>query len=32
MVKLSVEKHYSTGRFSHELAKVMPDNQTVFLW
>ncbi|ANU15532.1 alkaline phosphatase [Planococcus halocryophilus] len=26
----SVEKHYSTGRFSHELAKVMPDNKTVF--
>ncbi|MEH7276919.1 alkaline phosphatase PhoX [Neobacillus vireti] len=28
--KTSVEKHYSTGRFSHELAKVMPDNKTVF--
>ncbi|MGU3470989.1 PhoX family protein [Paenibacillus sp. D51F] len=28
--KVSVEKHYSTGRFSHELAKVMPDNKTVF--
>lgn len=26
----SVVKHYSTGRFSHELAKVMPDNKTVF--
>lgn len=26
----AVEKHYSTGRFSHELAKVMPDNKTVF--
>lgn len=28
--KTSVVKHYSTGRFSHELAKVMPDNKTVF--
>ncbi|MGE7946200.1 alkaline phosphatase PhoX [Lysinibacillus sp. NPDC093688] len=28
--KASVVKHYSTGRFSHELAKVMPDNKTVF--
>ena len=26
----TVEKHYSTGRFSHELMKVMPDNKTVF--
>ncbi|WP_397537185.1 alkaline phosphatase PhoX [Rummeliibacillus pycnus] len=26
----SVVKHYSTGRFSHELMKVMPDNKTVF--
>ncbi|HSP23025.1 MAG TPA: alkaline phosphatase PhoX [Planococcus sp. (in: firmicutes)] len=26
----SVVKHYSTGRFSHELATVMPDNKTVF--
>ncbi|MDM5251002.1 MULTISPECIES: alkaline phosphatase PhoX [unclassified Lysinibacillus] len=26
----SVVKHYSTGRISHELAKVMPDNKTVF--
>ena len=25
-----VEKHYSTGRFSHELMKVMPDNRTVY--
>ena len=24
----SVEKHYSTGRFSHELMKVLPDNKT----
>ncbi|MGE7693652.1 alkaline phosphatase PhoX [Lysinibacillus sp. NPDC094177] len=28
--KTSVVKHYGTGRFSHELAKVMPDNKTVF--
>ncbi|MFF2455277.1 PhoX family protein [Peribacillus simplex] len=28
--KASAVKHYSTGRFSHELAKVMPDNKTVF--
>ncbi|OKL37440.1 S-layer homology domain-containing protein [Domibacillus mangrovi] len=28
--KTSVVKHYSTGRISHELAKVMPDNKTVF--
>lgn len=28
--KASVVKHYSTGRFSHELMKVMPDNKTVF--
>ena len=28
--KTTVVKHYSTGRFSHELAKVMPDNKTVF--
>ncbi|MCY9548636.1 alkaline phosphatase PhoX [Lysinibacillus xylanilyticus] len=28
--KTSVVKHYSTGRFSHELVKVMPDNKTVF--
>ncbi|MBS4201258.1 DUF839 domain-containing protein [Bacillus sp. FJAT-49732] len=26
----SVVKHYSTGRLSHELAKVMPDNKTVY--
>lgn len=26
----SVVKHYSTGRFSHELMKVMPDNRTVY--
>jgi len=26
----SVVKHYSTGRISHELAKVMPDNRTVY--
>ncbi len=25
-----VEKHYSTGRFSHELVKVMPDERTAF--
>lgn len=25
-----VEKHYSTGRFSHELMKMMPDNRTAF--
>ncbi|WP_082129670.1 PhoX family protein [Aneurinibacillus tyrosinisolvens] len=25
----SVVKHYSMGRFSHELSKVMPDNKTV---
>ncbi|WP_081988293.1 PhoX family phosphatase [Halobacillus sp. BBL2006] len=24
----SVEKHYSTGRFSHEMMKVLPDNKT----
>ncbi|MFC5775656.1 PhoX family protein [Ectobacillus antri] len=28
--KASVVKHYSTGRISHELAKVMPDNRTVY--
>ena len=27
----SVEKHYSMGRFAHELAYVMPDEKTVFL-
>ncbi|MDN3015973.1 DUF839 domain-containing protein [Paenibacillus sp. BSR1-1] len=26
----SVEKHYSIGRFSHELMKMMPDNRTAF--
>lgn len=26
----SVEKHYSMGRFSHELGKVAPDGRTVF--
>ncbi|WP_223067543.1 alkaline phosphatase PhoX [Paenibacillus caui] len=26
----SVVKHYSLGRFSHELAKVAPDNKTVY--
>lgn len=26
----TVVKHYSTGRFSHELMKVMPDNKTVY--
>jgi len=26
----SVKKHYSMGRFSHELAQVMPDNKTVY--
>lgn len=26
----SVAKHYSTGRFSHELGKVAPDQRTVF--
>lgn len=25
-----VVKHYSTGRFSHELMKVMPDNRTAY--
>ncbi len=25
-----VEKHYSAGRFSHELMKMMPDNRTAF--
>lgn len=25
-----VQKHYSTGRFSHELMKVMPDERTAF--
>lgn len=28
--KTKVEKHYSTGRFSHELMKVMPDQRTAF--
>lgn len=28
--KTKVEKHYSTGRFSHEMMKVMPDQQTAF--
>ena len=32
MVKQQVEKHYSAGRFSHELMKMMPDNRTAFLW
>jgi len=27
----SIEKHYSMGRFAHELAYVMPDEKTVFL-
>ncbi len=26
-----VSKHYSMGRFSHELAYVMPDNKTVYM-
>ncbi|AYC28440.1 PhoX family protein [Paenisporosarcina cavernae] len=26
----SVVKHYSTGRFSHEMTKVMPDNRTLY--
>ncbi|MDD2368428.1 MAG: DUF839 domain-containing protein [Sulfuricurvum sp.] len=26
----TVKKHYSMGRFSHELAQVMPDNKTVY--
>jgi secreted PhoX family phosphatase len=26
----SIKKHYSMGRFSHELAEVMPDNKTVY--
>jgi hypothetical protein len=26
----SIKKHYSMGRFSHELAQVMPDNKTVY--
>jgi secreted PhoX family phosphatase len=26
----SVSKHYSMGRFSHELTKMMPDNRTAF--
>ncbi|MFK9090825.1 alkaline phosphatase PhoX [Bacillus salipaludis] len=26
----SVVKHYSTGRFSHEMMEVMPDNKTAF--
>jgi Bacterial protein of unknown function (DUF839). len=25
-----IQKHYSTGRFSHELMKVMPDQRTAF--
>ncbi|WP_024954182.1 PhoX family protein [Sulfurospirillum arcachonense] len=28
---VKVTKHYAMGRFSHELAYVMPDNKTVFL-
>lgn len=28
---VKVEKHYSMGRFAHELAYVMPDEKTVFL-
>lgn len=28
--KTKVEKHYSVGRFSHELMKMMPDNRTAF--
>jgi secreted PhoX family phosphatase len=27
---VSVTKHYSIGRFSHELMKMMPDNRTAF--
>lgn len=27
---ISMKKHYSMGRFSHELAQVMPDNKTVY--
>lgn len=26
----TIKKHYSMGRFSHELAQVMPDNKTVY--
>ncbi|MGF6953810.1 secreted PhoX family phosphatase [Neobacillus sp. B4I6] len=28
--KVKVEKHYSLGRFSHELMKMMPDNRTAY--
>ncbi|WP_445492566.1 Ig-like domain-containing protein [Niallia sp. 03133] len=28
--KTKVEKHYSTGRFSHELLKMMPDSRTAY--
>jgi secreted PhoX family phosphatase len=28
---MSVQKHYAMGRFSHELAYVMPDQKTVYL-
>ncbi|PLT35287.1 PhoX family phosphatase [Bacillus sp. V5-8f] len=28
--KTKVEKHYSAGRFSHEVMKMMPDNKTAF--
>ena len=28
---VSIDKHYSMGRFAHELAYVMPDEKTVFL-
>lgn len=27
----SVVKHYSTGRFSHEMMQVLPDNKTALL-
>ncbi len=29
--RASVKKHYAMGRFSHELAYVMPDNKTVYM-
>ncbi|GHI00407.1 Ig-like domain-containing protein [Neobacillus kokaensis] len=28
--KVKVDKHYSVGRFSHELIKMMPDNRTAY--
>ncbi|WP_153043014.1 Ig-like domain-containing protein [Neobacillus mesonae] len=28
--KVKVDKHYSMGRFSHELMKMMPDNRTAY--